>query len=123
MYEYDVGNARAVVKGRLKAYIRFWQDIGAPQWVLDTIRHGYVIPFTSLPTRILLDSYRSAYRNSDFVSEAISELLDLGVVHGLHDPPAVVTFHPLRAQVFQSPHQGQSCLNVYRQHECGYHFS
>ena len=72
-YEYEVCNARAVVKGRLKAHIRCWQDIGAPQWVLDTIRHGYVIPFKLLPTNVLLDNIRSAYRNSDLVSEAISE--------------------------------------------------
>lgn len=33
------------VKGRLKSHIKFWEAIGAPQYILSTIEHGYKIPF------------------------------------------------------------------------------
>jgi hypothetical protein len=35
------------VKGRLAKHIEFWMNIGASDFVLDTIRNGYVIPLLS----------------------------------------------------------------------------
>ena len=52
LYEYEHGTVPAVVKGRLRAHLSFWVEIGAPPWVLDTIRSGYVIPFESTPSGI-----------------------------------------------------------------------
>ena len=37
------------VRGRLKAHIAFWVRIDAPEFILDTIRHAYKIPFIHEP--------------------------------------------------------------------------
>ena len=41
------------VRGRLKAHIAFWVRIDAPEFILDTIRHRYKIPFPHEPTRMI----------------------------------------------------------------------
>ena len=43
LYEYEQGTAAAVVKGRLRAHLPFWVEIGAPPWVLETIRSGLLV--------------------------------------------------------------------------------
>jgi hypothetical protein len=40
----DVASCHAV-KGRLAQNIKFWEKIGANNFVLGTLRKGYVIPF------------------------------------------------------------------------------
>ena len=54
LYEYEQGIAAAVVKGRLRAHLLFCGEIGAPPWVLETIRSGYVIPFETIPPGVCL---------------------------------------------------------------------
>ena len=56
LYEYEQGTAAAVVKGRLRAHSPFWVEIGAPPWVLETIRSGYVIPFATIPPGVCLSN-------------------------------------------------------------------
>ena len=76
LYEYEQGTAAAVVKGRLRAHLPFWVEIGAPPWVLETIRSGYIIPFESIPPGICLSNNRSALEHGDFVSSAVCDLLE-----------------------------------------------
>ena len=80
LFEYEQGLAVPVVKGRLKAHFQFWVDIGAPPWVLETISSGYFIPFDSTPPSVCLPNNRSALDHHDFVSSAVSDLLNLGLV-------------------------------------------
>ena len=54
LYEYEQGTAAAVVKGRLRVHLLFWAEIGAPPWVIETIRSGYVVSFLDYPSRCLL---------------------------------------------------------------------
>ena len=49
LHEYEQVTATAVVKGRLREHLLFWVEIGAPPWVLETTRSGYVIPFETSP--------------------------------------------------------------------------
>ena len=72
LYEYEQGTAAAVVKGRLRAHLLFWVEIGAPPWVIETIRSGYVIPFETIPPGVCLSNNRSALEHGDFVSSAVS---------------------------------------------------
>jgi hypothetical protein len=37
------------VRGRLEEHLRFWEQIEAPEFILDTIRSGYKIPFLAVP--------------------------------------------------------------------------
>ena len=48
--EYEQGRSSSiVVASRLKSHIQFWRSIGASQFILDVIEHGYRIPFHSIP--------------------------------------------------------------------------
>lgn len=48
LYEYKQRTDAAVVKGRLRAHLLFWVEIGADPWVLETVSSGYVIPFETI---------------------------------------------------------------------------
>jgi hypothetical protein len=63
------------VRGRLKEHLRFWEQIEAPQFILDTIRSWYKIPFLVVPPYTFKQNNSSALLHSDFVSEAIKKLL------------------------------------------------
>ena len=47
-YEYEQGTAPALVKGRLRAHLPFWVEIGAPPWVLELSCQVMLFP-SSLP--------------------------------------------------------------------------
>ena len=72
------------VRGRLKAHIAFWERIDAPEFMLDTIRHGYKIPFLHEPTRMIMTNNNSAHVYRDFVEEAIQELLASSRISEVH---------------------------------------
>ena len=89
--EFCAGNVCAGVKGRLKSSVSFWAStLDAPQFTLDTILHGYRIPFASYPAPCFLSNNLSALRHPDFVVCAISELLDNGCIAEHSEPPFCV---------------------------------
>ena len=89
--EFCAGNVCAGVKGRLKSSVSFWAStLDAPQFTLDTILHGYRIPFASYPAPCFLSNNLSALRHPDFVVHAISELLDNGCITEHSGPPFCV---------------------------------
>ena len=72
-FEYEQGRSSTiVVAGRLKSHIQFWRSIGASQFILDVIEHGYRIPFHSTPPVSFSSYNKSALTHSDFVNEAVS---------------------------------------------------
>ena len=73
------------VRGRLKAYIAFWVRIDAPEFILDTLRYGYTIPFLHEPIRMIMTNNSSAYIDRDFVEEAIQELLASSRISEVHN--------------------------------------
>ena len=77
LYEYECGKSVPIVKGRLRAHVKFWEKICAPDWVINTITNGYVIPFDSLPASAQFRNNHSAMDNNAFVLQAISDLLKL----------------------------------------------
>ena len=98
-YEYKQGTAAAavVVKGRPRAHLPFWVEIGAPPWVLKTVRSGYVIPFESITPAVCLSNNRSALEHGDFVSSAVCDLLEFGLISEVLTPPTVI--NPLSVSV------------------------
>ena len=74
-YEYEQGQKHLLVKGRLRKNIQFWRDIGASEFVLDVIEHGYKIPFYSMPQQSFSHNNRSALSEYEFVSEAFKGFL------------------------------------------------
>ena len=88
------------VKGRLKASIEFWRFIGAPKFILDIISDGYKIPFITTPPPVHLKNNGSALEHSDFVNDAILELLQDNRIEELTTPPEIV--NPLTVSVQSS---------------------
>ena len=69
-FEYEQGRSSTiVVAGRLKSHIQFWRSIGASQFILDVIEHGYRIPFHSTPPVSFSSNNKSALAHSDFVTK------------------------------------------------------
>ena len=88
------------VKGRLKASIEYWRFIGAPKFILDTISDGYKIPFITTPPPVHLKNNGSALEHSDFVNDAILELLQDNRIEELTTSPEII--NPLTASVQSS---------------------
>lgn len=96
-YVYEQGVKEIIVKNRLKRHVQFWKDIGASSFIIDTIEHGYKIPFYSLPKSVVLKNNKSALCEKDFVLDAIKDLLEKGLVEKCVKAPIVV--NPLSVSV------------------------
>lgn len=94
---YEQGQKEIIVKNRLREHIKFWENIGANQFILDTIKYGYKIPFYSLPSKSILKNNCSALKESEFVKEAINDLLDRGLIEKCSHIPIVV--NPLSVSI------------------------
>ncbi|CAC5422587.1 unnamed protein product [Mytilus coruscus] len=68
------------VKGRLACHVKYWENIGACPFVLDTIKNGYVIPFIDTPFKMYHRNNRSARQNTEFVTKSIEDLVQIGCV-------------------------------------------
>ena len=99
-YEYDVSAHGSNVKGRLKTRTMFWKDIKASPFVLDILENGYSIPFISIPISKFNRNNKSARDNSDFVTEAVSELLEKRCVVEASSRPHVI--NPLSVAINSS---------------------
>ena len=61
---------------RLKQHIQFWEAIEAPQFILNTIREGQKMLFLVEPAYSFKSNNRAVKLHSDFVSDAVNELLE-----------------------------------------------
>ena len=69
------------VKGRLHYFLE--------GWVLDMLRQGYMLPFTSVPTPYLRPNQHSAHAEAEFVDGAVAELVAGGYVKKVEQKPIV----------------------------------
>ncbi len=70
--------------------MQFWKDeLSAPQFILDTIAKGYVLPLKSIPTPYCRPNQFSALQNLDFVVQSISELLSGGYIRVVSKQPFI----------------------------------
>ena len=67
--------------------MEFWQLIGTLDFILDVIKEGYKIPFISTPPPKQYSNNGSAFREADFVEQAIAELLADNCVEELSSRP------------------------------------
>jgi hypothetical protein len=82
-YEYEQSAKVISVKSRLRENVQFWQsELHASNFILNTIKYGYVIPFVAVPPGIILKNNRSSINHKEFVCSAISELVSAGCVKG-----------------------------------------
>ena len=79
------------VVGRLKKNVEAWEEVGASDFILDTLKSGYKIPFIQTPEHASFQNNLSALRNKDFVTKTIEDLLEKGCIIQVQDPPTVVS--------------------------------
>ena len=94
---YHEGVTIVKVKGSLKRNIAFWEHIGAPSFIRDTSVDGHNIPFIYTPRAARFGNDRSAIQHSEFVEQAISDLLITGSVVECGCAPTVV--NPLSVSI------------------------
>ena len=93
-WEFQAGDGELLevdgIRGRLKRHVDFWvKELCASQWIVDTIRNGYVLPLFAEPTAYKRANQCSAYTNSDFVHKAVSELVNGHIVEEVQEPPYI----------------------------------
>ncbi len=89
--EQNSSTSKMSVKGRLFEHRKFWSDIGANQWVLECISEGYKLPFRSFPLPAKFRNNTSAFKYSEFVSQAVIDLLADGRIRQIESEPCVVS--------------------------------
>ena len=63
------------VQGHLKQHLEYWEQVlKAPDYIIDSIRNGYVLPLFSAPTPYIDCNHKSAREQKDFVTSAIKNL-------------------------------------------------
>ncbi|XP_048251378.1 uncharacterized protein LOC125371666 [Haliotis rufescens] len=96
----DTSASKHNIKENLKRHISFWKDIEAPEFIIRTIMEGYIIPFVESPPLSISKNNASAVKHSDFVSEAIQDLLLNNCIVEVVDLPQVV--NPLSVSINSS---------------------
>ena len=71
------------MRGRLRKFFDFWRTLEVSQFILNVIVQDYKIPFFQLPTPFDRRNNNSARENSDFVSQAVNDLLRLDLIEEL----------------------------------------
>ena len=72
------------VRGRLKEHSHFWKNELKPYlFVQNVIDNGYIMPFITIPRSFYAPNNKSSLRNSRFVSQAISKLLQNNCIEEL----------------------------------------
>jgi len=75
----------------------FGETLQAPSPTLDLIQSGYKLPLQCAPTTYAQDNHHSAVVHTDFVTEAIQELIANHCVKKVSDKP--FTYSPLSVVV------------------------
>jgi len=76
--------------GRLSNYWEEWNKIGADKWVLKTLKEGYRIPFSSLPTLTITPEIRIQYMQDPvrrkLLASAIKEMEEKAAIETVSSP-------------------------------------
>ena len=80
----------SVVKGSLRRNLNWWKENISNVYVLQTIEHGYQLPLMEIPAPIVLTNNKSAFDNSQFVTEEIHRLVNAGILIPKQEQPTVV---------------------------------
>ena len=88
--DYERNGSDISVVGSLQKHCSQWKNMGAPLFVLEIIKHGYTIPFKSIPKAKHLRSNYFSRSRPTFVRHSIDELVQKGAVVELKQKPRVV---------------------------------
>ena len=99
-FEYEQHDPPPILKGRLKAHISFWESINANRFLVDLIRSGYRFPFVDTPVSRYFPNNTATFDHQQFVTSAITELVNNSAVVEVDFVPHVVS--PLSVSVNSS---------------------
>lgn len=114
-FEYEQNDSPPVMRGRLRANVKYWQHINANSFILDTIKNGYRIPLKETPPSAMLTNNTSAIENSEFVESAISDLVNSRSIVEVPFVPHVV--NPLSVSI-QSSGKKRLILDLRHVNKC-----
>ena len=76
--------------GYLREHVSFWErEMSAPPWVIDTIKHGLILPLHTEPTPYYRPNQLSATSNAEWVDGAITELVKGQYIREVKEKPYV----------------------------------
>ena len=79
--------SRVNIKFSLRNNVDFWEKhLKSSQFVLNILRHGYVLPFSTRPPKCCEKNNASSLKHKAFVTDAINDLLKAGFVTELSQP-------------------------------------
>ena len=85
---YEEGQSIPKIRDNLKSAYTFWEEVlHAPKDILSIIKEGFKIPFLTEPPSYEKANNSSAISNSEFVTKAVLELLELDRVKEVHEAP------------------------------------
>ena len=80
-----------VMRHRLRHHYDFWKTFCHSSTVLSWVRDGFPLKWTTEPpAQVILSNHSSAHAHSDFVDEAVTELLATCTAHQVNEPPHCV---------------------------------
>ena len=77
------------VKGSLKAHLAWW-EINADSFIINIIKQGFQLPFSSTPPMSLTKNNKSATDNAVFVNETLDQLITNEIIEEWITQPRVV---------------------------------
>ena len=84
----NVKSSSFSVKNSLKKHIKFWRDeLHVNVFIDSVITEGYKISFDSAPTSIFCKNNASALKHSNFVDQAVRDLLENGFIKEMQSQP------------------------------------
>ena len=93
-----ISNKVVSVAGRLHENFSFWKEtLQAMDAVLDIIRNGHGLPFTSIPQGCFIRNKKSALKHPKFVEDAIFKLLEVSSPPRCINPLSVAKGKKLRS--------------------------
>ena len=87
-WEYSDKTDCINIKHSLKRHFCFWEKVLKPSsFVLNVVKHGYILPLTAVPPTFYAKNNRSSIRHKKFVEGAIGELEKGGLIKEVNAQP------------------------------------
>ena len=78
------------VPGRIRGHQEVYRNLGADDYIINVVEHGYKLVFDSLPPDSFSRNNKSALDNKDFVYNELLRLEELGCIKRVNIQPRVV---------------------------------
>ena len=114
----SLGDTNIAVPGRIKGKLDAYEEAGASDYVLNTVRDGYKLVFLDdeFPPSDFRENNSSALRQRDFLFEELQRLENLGCLRRVNSRPhivnpcSVVYSRKLRCVLDASQHLNKFCV-------------